>query len=87
MTPVGIKDLLLATRLDRDQVTQLLTPYGFKDPVKADANLQAVAHDPSERRVLADTLEELRFNVREAVECFYGDDAVRTIYEPTGKRR
>jgi len=59
MTPVGIKDLLLATRLDRDQVTQLLTPYGFKDPVKADANLQAAAHDPSERRVLADTLEEL----------------------------
>jgi hypothetical protein len=27
----------------------------------------------------ADSLEELRANVREAVECFYGDEAVSKI--------
>ena len=27
----------------------------------------------------ADTLEELRVNVREAVDCFYGDDAAPPI--------
>src|SRR6266850_750558 len=59
MTRLNIKDLLLAPRLDRQQVAGLLSPYGFKDPPKADANLQAVADDPSERELLADILEDL----------------------------
>ncbi len=53
------KDLLLAPRLDPKQVATLLSPYGIKDPRKADANLQAMADDPSERPLLAEILEEL----------------------------
>jgi len=59
MTPLTVKDLLLAPRLDRSQAAALLSPYGFKDAAKADANLQAVAADPSERELLADILEDL----------------------------
>jgi glutamate-ammonia-ligase adenylyltransferase len=59
MTTSNVKDLLLARRLDRGQVAVLLGPYGFKDPQKADANLQAIAGDPSDRQLLADILEEL----------------------------
>ena len=59
MTPPTVKDLLLAPRLDRQQVVALLGPYGFKDLLKADSNLQAMASDPSDRQLLADILEEL----------------------------
>jgi glutamate-ammonia-ligase adenylyltransferase len=59
MSPKNLKDLLLAPRLDPQQVTALLGPYGFKEPAKADANLQAMADDPTARRLLADILEEL----------------------------
>ncbi len=59
MTPLNVTDLLLAPRLDRAQVAALLRPYSFKDAVKADANLQAMAEDPAERQVLAAILEEL----------------------------
>src|SRR5688572_6379913 len=59
MTSANVKDLLLAPRLDRLQVSALLSPYGFKDPPKADANLQAMAADPAERQLLAEILEEL----------------------------
>ncbi len=59
MTPLNIKDLLLAPRLDPHEVARLLSPYGFKDPPRADANLQAMAGDPPERQLLADILEEL----------------------------
>src|SRR5689334_15555920 len=54
-----VKDLLLASRLDREQAASLLRPYGFKDPDKADSNLQAIAEEPAEREFLADILEEL----------------------------
>jgi len=54
-----IKDLLLAPRLDPHQASALLTPYGFKDPAKADANLQAVTTDPSDRQLAANILGNL----------------------------
>jgi [glutamine synthetase] adenylyltransferase / [glutamine synthetase]-adenylyl-L-tyrosine phosphorylase len=59
MSPKNLKDLLLAPRLDPQQAVALLGPYGFKEPAKADANLQAMADDPTARRLLADILEEL----------------------------
>ncbi len=59
MSPPNIKDLLLAPRLEPKHVAELLRPYGLKDPVKADRNLQATATDPSERQLLADVIEEL----------------------------
>jgi glutamate-ammonia-ligase adenylyltransferase len=59
MTPASVKDLLLASRLDRPQVAALLRPYGFKDLPRADANLQEIASDPSERQLLAEILEDL----------------------------
>src|SRR5256885_1752990 len=54
-----VKDLLLAPRLNRQEAAELLSPYGFKSPAQADANLQAMAHDPSERNLLADIVEDL----------------------------
>jgi glutamate-ammonia-ligase adenylyltransferase len=63
MTPPNIKDLLLAPRLDTEQVVSLLSPYGFKEPARADANLQTLADDAPARLSLADILEELLINV------------------------
>jgi [glutamine synthetase] adenylyltransferase / [glutamine synthetase]-adenylyl-L-tyrosine phosphorylase len=57
--PLNVKDLLLASRLERQDVNQLLAPFGLKDTAKADANLQAMASDPSDRQLLADVLEQL----------------------------
>lgn len=59
MTSLHVTDLLLAARLDPSQVARLLSPYGFRDAPRADANLQAMAKDPAERELLAAILEEL----------------------------
>ncbi|HKQ76218.1 MAG TPA: hypothetical protein VJ810_21165 [Blastocatellia bacterium] len=68
MTPLNIKDLLLAPRLDPLQVIALLGPYGFREPEKADANLQALADDAPARRLLADFLVELLENVSQSAD-------------------
>jgi [glutamine synthetase] adenylyltransferase / [glutamine synthetase]-adenylyl-L-tyrosine phosphorylase len=68
MSPKNLKDLLLAPRLDLQQVAALLGPYGFKEPAKADANLQAMADDPAARLLLADILEELLFCVSQSAD-------------------
>ncbi len=57
------KDLLLARKLEPEAIHRLLSPYGFADPLKADANLQAVADEPRVRELLADLIEELLFCV------------------------
>jgi [glutamine synthetase] adenylyltransferase / [glutamine synthetase]-adenylyl-L-tyrosine phosphorylase len=54
-----IKDLLLAPRLDRKDVGALLSPFGFRYPERADANLQAMANDPADRQLLANIVEDL----------------------------
>jgi glutamate-ammonia-ligase adenylyltransferase len=59
MGSLNLQDLLLAPRLDRHQVAALLGPYGFDDPIKADANLQAMAGEPNERQLLAEILESV----------------------------
>jgi glutamate-ammonia-ligase adenylyltransferase len=59
MPEMNLKDLLLARRLDPQQVSALLGPYGFRDLRKADANLQAVAGDPGDRQLLAEIVEPL----------------------------
>src|SRR4051812_37904419 len=59
MNGLHVKDLLLAPRLDRAEVHTLLSPYGFKDPEKADRNLQSMAAEPSERELLAVMLEDI----------------------------
>ena len=59
MSALNIKDLLLASQLDRQAVVSLLQPYRLKDVARADANLQTIAADPSERQLLAEILEEL----------------------------
>jgi glutamate-ammonia-ligase adenylyltransferase len=68
MTPLNIKDLLLAPRLDPQQVIALLGPYGFKEPAGADANLQALADDAPARQALADILEELLDNASQSAD-------------------
>ncbi len=76
MSSHNIKDLLLAPRLDPQQVAAILGPYRLKEPDKADANLQAMAEDAPARRLLADILEELLDNVSQsadpdqALNCF-----------------
>jgi len=64
----NLKDLLLAPKLDRQQVTAILSPYGFKDTAKADANLQAMAGEPSDRELLASILEDLLTCVSQAAD-------------------
>ena len=59
MRSLTVKDLLLAPQLDREAVASLLQPFGLKDAGRADANLQTIASDPSERQLLAAILEEL----------------------------
>jgi [glutamine synthetase] adenylyltransferase / [glutamine synthetase]-adenylyl-L-tyrosine phosphorylase len=68
MTPPNVKDLLLAPRLDPQQVVALLSPYGFKEPAKADANLQALADDAPARQSLADILEDLLDNASQSAD-------------------
>src|SRR5262245_37458089 len=68
MTTLNIKDLLLAPRLDTEQVNALLGPYGFKEPARADANLQALADDAPARRTLAEILEELLDNASQSAD-------------------
>jgi glutamate-ammonia-ligase adenylyltransferase len=55
----SVRDVLLAPRLAESQVRSLLGPYGFKDPVAADRNLQAIAEDPTARALLADVVGAL----------------------------
>jgi len=63
MSALNVKDLLLAPQLDRQTVTALLQPYGLTDIARADAQLQTVAADPSERHLLSEILEELLTSV------------------------
>ena len=53
------RDLLLAPNPDEGQVLATLSGLGFRDPRKADRNLQAIADDPRAREVLASIVDEL----------------------------
>lgn len=64
----NLKDLLLAARLDPAEVRALLAPFGFKDAGKADANLQAMAKDPSDRLLLAEIVEDLLVTVGQSAD-------------------
>jgi glutamate-ammonia-ligase adenylyltransferase len=55
----SIADLLLASRLAPEDVVGLLRPYAFADPLRADAELQALAADPEARRLLAALLPDV----------------------------
>ncbi len=55
----SVREILLAPRLAPERVVELLAPYGFRDPPRADAELQALAEDPQARRLLAESLDEL----------------------------
>lgn len=51
--------LLLAPRLSRGQLAEILKPYGFRDAERADENLQAMAGEPHTRHQLAGILPDL----------------------------
>jgi glutamate-ammonia-ligase adenylyltransferase len=59
MTAHGPRDLLLARHLTPDEVVGILQPYGFRDPLRADRELQAMSGDPRARALLAALLPEL----------------------------
>ena len=59
---------MLAPRLAPQQVIALFGPYGFKEPGKADANLQALADDAPARQSLADILEGLLDNASQSAD-------------------
>jgi glutamate-ammonia-ligase adenylyltransferase len=71
------KPLLLASRLERDAVAALLQPYGFKDCLRADTNIQAMAGEPRSREVLARFL----FDLLEAVAETADPDQALTHWE------
>lgn len=50
------KPVLLATERHPEQVRGILSAYGLRDSEQADRNLQAMAGEPHERRLLADIL-------------------------------
>ncbi len=68
MTQLNLKDLFLAPQLDRHQVASMLSPYGFKETERADANLQAMADDPMARELLSDIVEDLLFCLSRSAE-------------------
>jgi len=68
MARLTAQDLLLAPRLNVHDVASVLSPYGFKDVKKADANLQAIADDPKARQLLADIIDELLFGLAGAAD-------------------
>ncbi len=57
-----VKDLILAPKLNNNEVAILLEPYGFQDIHKADVNIQSIAESTTdsveERKLFADILEE-----------------------------
>jgi glutamate-ammonia-ligase adenylyltransferase len=55
----NIRELLLAKRLAPERVAALLRPYGFRDPLKADRELQSLAEDPQARQRLASIVDDL----------------------------
>ena len=59
MSILDPRPLLLSPDLSESEVARLLTPYGFTDWKKADANLQLMAGDPRSRNLLASILQDL----------------------------
>ena len=55
-TKPELRSVLLAPERSPEQVRTILSAYGLTDIEQADRNLQAMAGDPPERRVLADLL-------------------------------
>jgi glutamate-ammonia-ligase adenylyltransferase len=54
-----LKEIVLASQLSSQEVAELLAPFGFTDPIRADARLQAIAGEPRSRRLLAEILQPL----------------------------
>jgi glutamate-ammonia-ligase adenylyltransferase len=59
MDTTDVRDVLLAPRLEPEEVAALLRPYGFSRPEEADRELQRLAEDPTARARLARYLPEL----------------------------
>ncbi len=53
-----LKDLILASKLNKDEVAILLKPYGFEDIHKADINIQSIFDGTADRKRFADMLED-----------------------------
>ena len=68
MTIRHSKDLLLSSHLSEEEVRAILTPYGFSDCRRADADLQALADDPLARTHLAEILESLLEQLAESAD-------------------
>ncbi len=60
--------LLLAPGLSAEDAAELLTPFGFQDIKRADANIQAMAGEPRSRELLARILGELLASVGESAD-------------------
>lgn len=60
--------LLLASGLSAEDAAELLTPFGFQDIKRADANIQAMAGEPRSRELLAKILGELLASVGQSAD-------------------
>jgi glutamate-ammonia-ligase adenylyltransferase len=58
MAELNLKALLLSPHLDFQQVAHLLSPYGFHELKKADANLQLIADEPRVKQLFSEIIEE-----------------------------
>ncbi len=52
-------DLLLAQELTEQEVKTLLKPFGFREPEKADINLQSISKEPRNRILFSEILEDV----------------------------
>ena len=60
--------LLLASGLSAEDATEFLSPFGFQDIKRADANIQAMAGEPRSRELLAKILGELLASVGQSAD-------------------
>ncbi len=77
------KDLLLAKTLTDEEVISLLQPFGFREPLKADSNLQSIAKDPRERILLSEIIEEMLIAFSEAPDADLGLNNFERFTEST----
>lgn len=64
----AVQELLLAPSLTPERAEALLRPFGFRDPLRADRELQSVAEDPEARRILASLLDDLLLSAADSAD-------------------
>lgn len=86
VSPLDPTPLLLSPDLASEEVSRLLSPYGFKNWEKADANLQLMAGDPRSRKKLVPILQNLLKSVSYTADPDQGLNEWERFLEAGGSR-